>query len=153
MKKYYKINKSSTKLSPHYWFICFFCINNCCDCKSIGKLFDFFWTMFNSKTVKISNFIIYWLQTNQMSSNIRIPVKICYISPSFILSSRLSLEKTPLNLGSFIMHYTKNEVFHLGFLQLMWENPQQTADLVTLTEEILNGKRQFLCSDTFVFPY
>ena len=28
----------------------------------------------------------------------------------------------------------------------MWPNPQETADLVTLTEEILNGKRQFLCS-------
>ena len=33
------------------------------------------------------------------------------------------------------MHCTKNEVF------------QKTADLVTFTEEILNGKRYFLCSD------
>ena len=29
----------------------------------------------------------------------------------------------------------------------MWPNPQQTADLVTFTEEILNGKLKFLCSD------
>ena len=29
----------------------------------------------------------------------------------------------------------------------MWPNPQETADLVTLTEEILNGKLHFLCSD------
>ena len=28
----------------------------------------------------------------------------------------------------------------------MWPNPQEIADLVTLTEEILNGKLHFLCS-------
>ena len=28
----------------------------------------------------------------------------------------------------------------------MWPNPQQTPDLVTFTEEILNGKLHFLCS-------
>ena len=28
----------------------------------------------------------------------------------------------------------------------MWPNPQKTADLVTFTEEILNGKLHFLCS-------
>ena len=31
----------------------------------------------------------------------------------------------------------------------MWPNPQETADLVTFTEEILNGKRHFLCSVSF----
>ena len=30
----------------------------------------------------------------------------------------------------------------------MWPNPQETADLVTFTEEILNGKLHFLCSAT-----
>ena len=29
----------------------------------------------------------------------------------------------------------------------MWPNPKETADLVTFTEEILNGKLRFLCSD------
>ena len=29
----------------------------------------------------------------------------------------------------------------------MSPNPQETADLVTFTEEILNGKLHFLCSD------
>ena len=29
----------------------------------------------------------------------------------------------------------------------MRPNPQETADLVTFTEEILNGKLHFLCSD------
>ena len=43
--------------------------------------------------------------------------------------------------------FTKNEIFHLGFLQLMWPNPQETADLVTFTEEILYEKLHFLCSE------
>ena len=29
----------------------------------------------------------------------------------------------------------------------MWPYPQETADLVTFTEEILNGKLNLLCSD------
>ena len=29
----------------------------------------------------------------------------------------------------------------------MWPNPQETADLVTFTKEILNGKLYFLCSE------
>ena len=29
----------------------------------------------------------------------------------------------------------------------MWPNPQETADLVIFTEEILNGKLHFLCND------
>ena len=28
----------------------------------------------------------------------------------------------------------------------MWADRQETADLITFTEEILNGKLQFLCS-------
>ena len=28
----------------------------------------------------------------------------------------------------------------------MWSNPQFSVDLVTFTEEIFNGKRNFLCS-------
>ena len=31
-------------------------------------------------------------------------------------------------------------------------NPQETADLVTFTEEILNGKLHFLCSDASEIP-
>ena len=30
----------------------------------------------------------------------------------------------------------------------MWPNPDEPADLVTFTEEILNGKLHFLCSET-----
>ena len=37
-------------------------------------------------------------------------------------------------------HCTKNEVFHQGSLQKMGPNPQETADLVTFTEETFNEK-------------
>ena len=33
----------------------------------------------------------------------------------------------------------------------MWSNPLETADLVTFTEEILNGKLHFLCIKNSVF--
>ena len=35
----------------------------------------------------------------------------------------------------------------------MWPNPQFPADLVTFTEEILNGKIHFLCSAKSVSAY
>ena len=35
----------------------------------------------------------------------------------------------------------------------MWPNPQETADLATVTEEILNGKLNFLCSVSIVLEY
>ena len=40
-------------------------------------------------------------------------------------------------------HCIRNEVFHKGFLQYMLLNLQKTADLVTFTEENLNGKLHF----------
>ena len=33
----------------------------------------------------------------------------------------------------------------------MWPNPQETADLVTFSEEILNGKLHFLCTERLVW--
>ena len=35
----------------------------------------------------------------------------------------------------------------------MWSNPQFPADLVTFTEEILNGKLHFLCIDWRAFNF
>ena len=32
----------------------------------------------------------------------------------------------------------------------MLPNPQEAADFVTFTEEVLNGKLHFLCSDRYV---
>ena len=47
----------------------------------LEKFFNFFRNMFHSKTIKISNIIITYPQSNPMSSNIRVLVKIYYISP------------------------------------------------------------------------
>ena len=35
----------------------------------------------------------------------------------------------------------------------MWPNPEEPADLVTFTEEILNGKLHFLCSLPYLFIF
>ena len=40
----------------------------------------------------------------------------------------------------------RNEVSHSGFPHYMRPNPQETANFVTFTEEILNGKLHFFCS-------
>ena len=48
----------------------------------------------------LSKLGIIHMQSNTMSSNIRVLIKIYYICPSFIFG-KLSREKTPLNLGSF----------------------------------------------------
>ena len=40
-----------------------------------------------------------------------------------------------------------DQIRRQGFLQYMWPNPQETADLVTFTEKIINGKLHFRCSE------
>ena len=35
----------------------------------------------------------------------------------------------------------------------MWSNSQKTEDFVTFTEEILNRKFHFLCSDIYIYIY
>ena len=52
------------------------------------------------------------------------------------------------------LHFTlhKKWSFPLRISLLMWPNPQETADLDTFTEEILNGKLHFLCSFNLMFP-
>ena len=52
------------------------------------------------------------------------------------------------------LHFTlhKKWSFPWRISLLMWPNPQETADLVTFTEEILNGKLHFLCSFSLMFP-
>ena len=66
--------------------------------------------------------------------------------------SDLSLRWAKLSYSVYCYHCTRNEVFHDGFLQLMWPNPLETADLVTFTVEILNGKLHCLCSDKSKTP-
>ena len=74
----------------------------------------------------------------------------CKCSPCHADISQ-NLKSNPKRILKVIsnIHCTKNEVFHKGFLQSMWPNPQQIADLVTFTEENLNGELHFLCHDIF----
>ena len=66
----------------------------------------------------------------------------------YVILSHLVLLHTYCHTGKlsnfwyflFPSHWTKNEIFHWGFLQWMWPNPQKTVDLVTFTEKILDGK-------------
>ena len=50
------------------------------------------------------------------------------------------LSEIIVNIFNLIKVNTKNEVW---FLQQMWPNPQEAADLVTFTGEIRNGKLHF----------
>ena len=55
---------------------------------------------------------------------------------------------TLVGSGVFILNFKhdwiKNEVFHEEFFQQIRPHPQETADLVTFTEEIFYGKLRAL---------
>ena len=102
------IKKSNAEISAHYWIVWLYSKNICFNVFISNKCLNFFQNMFYSKRIKINNIIIIHMQSNPMSSNIRILIKIYYIYPILYLvklcSGKLSREtkkKTPLNLGSF----------------------------------------------------
>ena len=77
----YKSNESDAEASTHYWtvwlsskYVCFYAFTS-------NKSFNFFRNMFKSKTFKINNFNISTIQSNQMSSNISMIIKVYYICP------------------------------------------------------------------------
>ena len=86
-----KVNKSNTEISTHYWIVCLYSKNICFNVfilrsrgvqrTTINKWFNFFRNMCYSKKIKISDIIIIHMQSNPMSSNIRILIKIYYIFP------------------------------------------------------------------------
>ena len=55
--------------------------------------------------------------------------------------------KSETLVGNWLSYQTVNDVCHYGYLQWIWPNTQFSADLVTFTVEILDGKLHFLCSD------
>ena len=72
-----------------------------------------------------------------------------------ILTVHLCILVWELYVNCHRFHCTKNEVFHYGYLEYMWPNPQFLADFVTFTEEIRNKKLLILCSvhySIIVFP-
>ena len=90
--------------------------------------------------------LLYYSYQNQFTQNI----ENCYL---FYKSDRLEDSNLSNSLKEivnlfFTQHTVQKKVFHYGFLQWIRLNPAGTADLVTFTEEILNGKLQVLCSDS-----
>ena len=77
----HKINKSSTKISAHYWIICLYSKNICFYVFITNKCSNLFWNMFYSERIKISKIIILLKQCNPMGSNIRVLIKIYYTCP------------------------------------------------------------------------
>ena len=97
----HKINKSNTKVSTHYWIICLHSKNFSFYLSTTNKFFNFVRNMFNTKTIKINNFI--FLQNKAIQC---VPISLCSsifitYAPSFICLGKLSLEKTPVNFDSF----------------------------------------------------
>ena len=68
----HKINKSNTKICAHYWILCLYPKNICFNISIFNKCFNFFRNMLYSKAIKISDIIIFYIQSNSMSTNIRI---------------------------------------------------------------------------------
>ena len=97
----HKINESNVKVSTHYWIVWLYS-------KYVGfyvfmpnKFLNFFRNMLNNKNLKINNFTLFTKQSNPICANICIFIKVYYIYPILIFLRKLSLESTPLNLGSF----------------------------------------------------
>ena len=58
--------------------------------------FDSFRNMFNTKTIKVNNFIIFCIQSNPMCGYICISSRFITYAPFFIVLGKLSLLYTPL---------------------------------------------------------
>ena len=88
-----------------------------------------------NRTIKTKMFM--WISQNLIMKKLSNFFRYCHCSWS---RGGMIMTTAPLHSIDLNSHCTKKEVFHQGFLQQMWPNPQKTADLVTFVEEILNGK-------------
>ena len=71
------------------------------------------------------------------------------MSITILILCPMSLSPSSLEEGCFSVAFSgQNIPNHLEFLIESW-TLEFPADLVTLTEEILNGKLNFLCGETF----
>ena len=66
---------------PHIIESCLYSINICCNIFISNEVSNFFWNMFNSKTIKVYYILSIYIQTNPMSSYWFIPIRIYYICP------------------------------------------------------------------------
>ena len=75
----------------------------------------------------------------------------CEVTACFICV-RSTISRMPTELSNH-PHSTKKWNFTFRTLQQMCLNPQETADLVTFTGEIFNGKLHFLCSARYLLCF
>ena len=78
-----EINESNTKVSKYYRTACLYSKYVCFCVFMSNKSFDFFRNMLNTKTIKVNNFIIFYIQTNPMCAYICIFIKVYYICSIF----------------------------------------------------------------------
>ena len=101
----HRINKSNTKVSAHYWIVCLISENVCFNVFIFHKFFNFFRKTFHSKAIEISNIIICHMQSNPMSSDIRVLIKIyciCCILYFLWIISRVNTIKSRFILIIFL---------------------------------------------------
>ena len=77
----HKINKSNKKISTHYGIIYLYSKNVWFNVFIFDKCFNFFRNLFLVKRIEISNIIILHIQSNPMSFNIKVLIRIYYICP------------------------------------------------------------------------
>ena len=111
----HKINKSNTKISAYYQVVFLYSKNICRYVfilqsiakwrtkdegqRTINKCFYLFRNMSYTKRIEISNINISNIQSNPISSNIRVLINIYYISPTLYFAEIISRINTS-NLGS-----------------------------------------------------
>ena len=95
--------------------MCLYSKNVCFYVFITNKFSNLLCYMFHSKRVKISNIIILHVQSNPMSYNIRVLIKIYYICPILYLLGRSSREYTLINLvhfdSTFLFQYSSMDEF------------------------------------------
>ena len=107
----HKIDEYNAEISTHYWIVWlnskyvsfyFFTSNN---------FFNFFRNLFNSKTVKISNFNIFTKQSNPMCTNIRIFLKVYHICPIHYSFWQLIPRINPINFRFILIIFLDFKVY------------------------------------------
>ena len=109
----HKNNKSNTKISTPYCIVRLYSIIHVfLYFIFVYNFLEIFWNVFNFKTSKICLRITVWVQSNPISTNIHILIKIYYICPifSFIRQIITWINTIKYEIILIISFYLKDEV-------------------------------------------
>ena len=81
----HEINNPNTKVFTHFWIKCLYSINICYNIFVSNEFSNFFWNMFNSKTIKVCYIFSIHIKSNPMNSFWFILIKIYFICHVLIL--------------------------------------------------------------------